>query len=93
MAKAEAPLTKRQEEILSFVTQRTKAAGAPPTIAEIQSYFGFRSPKAVSDHLAALEKKNYIKRQPYKSRAIEIPKKTTRLWMMQRCVFQDIKNE
>lgn len=65
-------VTQRQNEILKFITKQQHRQGAPPTIGEIQSFFGFRSPKAVSDHLGALERKGFIRRRPHKSRGIEV---------------------
>jgi repressor LexA len=52
--------------------------GYPPAIRDITRHFGFRSPKAAVDHLAALERKGYIKRAPELSRAIEIPARSAR---------------
>ena len=39
---------------------------------EIAEHFGFRSPKAATDHLDALERKGYIRRRDRKARNIEI---------------------
>ena len=42
---------------------RTAAeTGRPPTMREIAEHYGFRSPRAVSDHLAVLERKGWIER-------------------------------
>jgi len=66
------PLTSRQSEILEYVRSEIDGRGLPPTIREIGEEFGFRSTKAVEDHLAALERKGFIRREKGKSRAIEI---------------------
>ena len=42
-------------------------------VREIQEYFNFASPRAITDHLNALERKGYIEREPGKSRSISIP--------------------
>jgi repressor LexA len=68
----ERPLTARQAEILDFIRDETDGRGMPPTIREIGSQFGIRSTKGVEDHLAALERKGFIKREKGKSRHIEI---------------------
>jgi len=65
-------LTDRQNAILSFIVDRIAEDHRPPTVREIAEDFGIRSPKAVSDHLAALEKKGYIRRGRGLSRGIEL---------------------
>lgn len=68
-----AELTKRQAEILAFIRGQVAQEHISPTVREIASAFGFRSPKAVTDHLKALERKGYIRsRQPGRSRNIEL---------------------
>ncbi len=66
-------LTARQREVFEFIRHTFRAAHRPPTVREIAEHFGFRSPKAVTDHLNALERKGYIVRRSRKSRNIEIP--------------------
>lgn len=65
------PLTDRQHQIFSYIQERIKQDGYPPTIREIGGQFGF-SEKAAHDHLNALQKKAYIKREAGKPRAIAI---------------------
>jgi len=65
-------LTDRQREVFDFVCDAIRSEGRPPTVREIADYFEFRSPKAASDHLAALERKGYITRQSGKARNIEV---------------------
>lgn len=65
-------LTKRQKQILEFIIKYIDSNGFPPSTSEIQKRFSFKSPNAVQDHLAALEKKGYISRHPHKSRGIEV---------------------
>ena len=65
-------LTPRQAEILDYLRAAIEGRGMPPTIREIGQEFGIRSTKGVEDHLAALERKGYIRRERNKSRAIEI---------------------
>ena len=64
------PLTKKQAEIVQFLREASRTCG--PTIREIQSRFGFRSPNGAACHLRALERKGVIKRDPKKARAIEV---------------------
>lgn len=63
-------LTKRQEMVLDFITQSINSRGYPPTLREIGSYMGIRSTNGVNDHLRALERKGYLKREDMKSRAL-----------------------
>ena len=64
------PLTSRQKEILEFLGSHTRDFGYPPTVREICRATGLKSPRSVSQHLQALERKGYIHRGRDKSRAI-----------------------
>ena len=64
-------LTHRQHEILEFIKDHIQMHSFPPTIREIAEEFHI-SIKGSYDHIKALEKKHYIRRNPNKSRAIEI---------------------
>lgn len=63
-------LTDRQREILEFISRRIDEQGYPPTIREIGEFMGIRSTNGVNDHLKALERKGYLKREGLKSRAL-----------------------
>ena len=65
-------LTQRQEQVFLFVCDVMREENRPPTVREIAEHFGFRSPKAATDHLDALERKGYIHRRNRKARNIEI---------------------
>jgi repressor LexA len=65
-------LTERQRLILEFIDARSKADSRPPTIREIAAAFRISSPKGVSDHLRALEKKGYLNRTAGKSRGLTL---------------------
>jgi repressor LexA len=73
------PLTSRQKEILNFLESFTQEFGYPPTVREICKATGLRSPRSVSQHLQALERKGYIQRGRDKSRAIRFLHKPTTL--------------
>ncbi|HEX5131700.1 MAG TPA: transcriptional repressor LexA [Candidatus Krumholzibacteria bacterium] len=64
------PLTNRQKEILEYLGAHTRDFGYPPTVREICRATGLKSPRSVSQHLQALERKGYIHRGKDKSRAI-----------------------
>lgn len=65
-------LTKRQREILSFLTDYSGDRGYAPSFEEIASRFGYSSLATVHEHLSNLERKGYIKREYNESRAIEV---------------------
>lgn len=65
-------LTNRQTEIFQFLQEFHRKEGISPTCREIADQFGFKSPKAVTDHLFALEKKGFIRRHGRRSRGIEL---------------------
>ena len=66
-----AELTKRQTEVLNFLTRHISRAGYPPTLREIARHFGIKGFSAIKKHLDALEKKGYLTRGSG-ARAIEI---------------------
>lgn len=53
-------LTDRQRKVLKHIVRCIQHEGYPPTVREIAAHFGFASPRAVSDHLEALERKGYL---------------------------------
>lgn len=65
-------LTKRQKEILDFLTGFTADKGYPPTLREISVRFSIKSPKNAGKHLASLEKKGFLKRPAKTPRGISL---------------------
>ncbi|PLR81769.1 repressor LexA [Bacillus canaveralius] len=65
-------LSKRQQDILSFIKEEVKKKGYPPSVREIGEAVGLASSSTVHGHLARLESKGLIRRDPTKPRAIEI---------------------
>ena len=66
------PLADVQTEVLLFLEERLDAGTSAPTCREICDHFGWKSPKAASDHLAALERKGYIARDRKQARGIRL---------------------
>ncbi|HMA40939.1 MAG TPA: transcriptional repressor LexA [Gemmatimonadales bacterium] len=66
------PLTRRQREILDYLTEYIEHRGYAPSFEEIAERFHFQSLATVHEHLTNLERKGYIRRTPNESRAIEI---------------------
>ncbi|PKM79770.1 MAG: repressor LexA [Firmicutes bacterium HGW-Firmicutes-14] len=65
-------LTSRQLAILNFIKKELRKKGYPPSVREIGQAVGLSSSSTVHGHLAHLEKKGYIRRDPTKPRAIEV---------------------
>lgn len=65
-------VSKRQEAILAFIKEEVRAKGYPPSVREIGEAVGLASSSTVHGHLARLESKGLIRRDPTKPRAIEI---------------------
>lgn len=54
------PLTDQQAKVLAWIV--ANQALYSPTVREIARQFGFKSPNGVTCHLAALERKGYLRR-------------------------------
>ena len=67
-------LTRRQKEVLSYISEYIDAWGKSPSFEEVCSHFGFSSYNTVSGYLDILEKKGYIRRpkEKNKKRAVEV---------------------
>jgi repressor LexA len=65
-------LTQAQRRVLEFVESRFSNGENPPTYREICQGLGYKSPKAASDHVAALERKGYLVRGKGHARAIRL---------------------
>lgn len=65
-------VSKRQEDILAFIKEEVRTKGYPPSVREIGEAVGLASSSTVHGHLARLESKGFIRRDPTKPRAIEI---------------------
>jgi len=66
------PLTKRQREILDYLSVYVDENGYAPSFEEIAGKFNYNSLATVHEHLSNLERKGCIKRSYNESRAIEI---------------------
>lgn len=65
-------MTGRQKQVFDFILDFKEKHMYFPTIREITDSLGFASANSVSEHVAALEKKGYIKRIPKMSRGFVI---------------------
>ncbi len=67
-----AALTDRQRQVLEYIDNEIRHRGYPPSVREIGEAVGLSSPSTVHAHLAALQDKGYLRRDPTKPRALEI---------------------
>lgn len=58
--------------ILDFIKDQVSEKGYPPSVREIAEAVGLASSSTVHGHLARIESKGYIRRDPTKPRAIEV---------------------
>ncbi len=65
-------MTEIQKNILEFLINHKTDRGMPPTLAEIAKHFGYRNRATVQQHLGAIERKGFIKKNPKLSRGIEL---------------------
>lgn len=65
-------LTKRQKEILDFVSGFIEENGYSPSMEEIAQQFHFASLNAVFKHLSALESRGYLQRDSNRARSIQL---------------------
>ncbi len=65
-------ITRKQEEILTYIKDEILKRGYPPAVREICDAVHLKSTSSVHSHLETLEKNGYIRRDPTKPRAIEI---------------------
>jgi len=66
------PLTKRQKEILDYLTGFIEENGYAPSFEEIARHFKYGSLATVHEHLSNLERKGYIRKSYNESRSIEM---------------------
>jgi repressor LexA len=72
MTVSDEALTNRQREILDFIVRQQADRGYPPSVREIGEAVGLTSPSTVHSHLATLQRRGYLRRDPTKPRAIEV---------------------
>ncbi len=65
-------LTKRQREILDFLSDFIDHNGYSPSMEEIAEHFHFASLNAVFKHLEALESRGYLHRDSNRARSIQL---------------------
>jgi len=66
------PLTPRQQAILDFVSQFSRERGFAPSLREIGQAVGLANTSAVRGHVAALERKGVLRKEPDQPRSISV---------------------
>jgi repressor LexA len=69
---SELQLTDRQAKILDFIRQVTRVRNYPPSVREIGEAVGLSSSSTVHNHLNQLERRGLIRRDPSKSRTVQL---------------------
>src|SRR2546430_16881686 len=65
-------LTERQNKILDYIRYVTKVRNYPPSVREIGEAVGLSSSSTVHNHLNQLERRGLIRRDPSKSRTVQL---------------------
>ncbi len=65
-------LTDRQNKILDYIRYVTRVRSYPPSVREIGEAVGLSSSSTVHNHLNQLERRGLIKRDPSKSRTVQL---------------------
>jgi len=67
-------LTKKQHELLLFLEERIAQSGVTPSFEEMKNKVGLKSKSGIHRLISALEDRGFIRKLPFKARAIEILK-------------------
>lgn len=67
------PLTKRQAEILSYITEHIAEQNYAPSYREICQHFGLSSTATVAEHIESLRQKGYLLQEENLARSLQIP--------------------
>lgn len=66
------PLTKRQKEVLDYVTQFIELHGYAPSYREIATYFKYGSVATVAEHIESLVAKGMLQKTDNSARSIQL---------------------
>ncbi len=67
-------LTKKQHELLLFLEERISLSGITPSFEEMKKKVGLKSKSGIHRLISGLEERGFIKKLPFKARAIEVLK-------------------
>ena len=67
-------LTKKQYQLLMFIDGRLKVAGVSPSFEEMKVALNLKSKSGIHRLITGLEERGFIRRLPYRARALEVLK-------------------
>ena len=67
-------LTIKEHELLLFLEEKISQSGVTPSFEEMKNKVGLKSKSGIHRLISALEDRGFIKKLPFKARAIEILK-------------------
>lgn len=67
-------LTRKQHELLMFITDRLQTTGQSPSFDEMKEALKLRSKSGIHRLVTALEERGFIRRLPHRARALEVLK-------------------
>ena len=75
-------LTRKQNELLNYISNHMKKCEVPPSFDEMRNALGLASKSGIHRLVSGLEERGYIRRLANRARAIEIlkPSTTRQLW-------------
>lgn len=65
-------LTRKQYELLTFIHERLKETGVPPSFDEMKDALDLRSKSGIHRLIKALEERGFIRRLPNRARALDV---------------------
>ncbi len=70
-------LTKKQQQLLSFIDKRVSDTGVSPSFEEMKDALGLKSKSGIHRLITALEERGFIRRLPHRARALEVLRSPT----------------
>lgn len=67
-------LTRKQHDLLTFIHERMKESGIPPSFDEMKDALDLKSKSGIHRLITALEERGFIRRLPNRARALEVIK-------------------
>ena len=67
-------LTKKQYQLLMFIDSRLKVIGVSPSFEEMKAALNLKSKSGIHRLITGLEERGFIRRLPYRARALEVLK-------------------
>ena len=67
-------LTKKQYQLLMFIDSRLKVVGISPSFEEMKVALNLKSKSGIHRLITGLEERGFIRRLPYRARALEVLK-------------------